>query len=170
MPLPQLFMRNPDISGASPVILPDGIKLCHHVEGEEKRWEELIEKAFGAKYSFDAMIRNGGDYAPEHVLYLYRGEKAVATVTAVEKADFPGEGWFRMVGVDPECRGKGFGKLICLAAIYELKKRGYNSVVLSTDDKRLPAIKLYYSLGFRPVISHESHEERWQKIMPLIGQ
>lgn len=166
--IPQIFMRHPDITNLPELVLPEGVTLHTHTEGTEDVWEALIERAFGTHYSFDQFIRNGGDYKPEYVLYLSKDGKDIATTTAVEKPDFPGEGWFRMVGVDPECRGIGAGKLIALAALHSLAKRGYKSVVLSTDDERIPAINLYYSLGFRPIFTHESHEERWQKIMPNI--
>lgn len=168
MPLPQLFMRHPDIVHAPAPCLPEGITLCHHREGEEAEWEALIQKAFGCSYSFDAFIRNGGDYRPEHVLYLRREGKALATVTAVEKADFPGEGWFRMVGVDPACRGCGLGKTITLAALQALAARGYKTAVLSTDDERIPAIQLYLAIGFRPLMLHESHESRWEALKPSL--
>ena len=168
MALPQLFMRHPDITHPAPIHLPAGLCLCNHEEGKENEWEALIKSPFGVSYSFDSFIRNGGDYKREHVLYLRENGKAVATVTAVEKAEFPGEGWFRMVGVDPECRGRGLGKLITLAALQSLAARGYKSAVLSTDDERVPAIRLYRSIGFEPLITHESHPERWEKLMPLL--
>lgn len=166
--LPQIFMRHPDITNLPPLNLPDGITLHTHIEGEEKNWENLIVRAFGQHYSFDDFIRNGGDYKPEHVLYLSKDGIDIATTTAVEKDTFPDEGWFRMVGVDPDCRGIGAGKLIALAALHSLADRGYKTVVLSTDDNRIPAIKLYYRLGFRPIYTHESHAERWEKIMPQL--
>ena len=73
--LPQLFMRNKDITKLPPLCLPKGGMSLHtHTEGEEENWERLIEKAFGTHYSFNDFIRNGGDYAPErankrHELY-----------------------------------------------------------------------------------------------------
>ena len=166
--LPQLFMRHPDITNLPPLQLPEGVTLHTHIEGEEAAWENLIERAFNNHYSFDACIRNGGDYNPEYVLYLSKDGKDIATTTAVEKDIFPGEGWFRMVGVDPEARGTGAGKLICLAALHALAARGYKTAVLSTDDARIPALCLYYKLGFRPIYTHESHKERWEKVLEII--
>lgn len=167
--LPQLFMRNNDITVLSPLSLPKGgMSLRTHVEGEEEKWEILIEKAFGTHYSFEQFIRNGGDYAPEYVLYLNKDGVDIATATAVEKETFPGEGWFRMIGTIPEARGVGAGRLICLAALHSLAVRGYKSAVLSTDDERIPAIKLYLSLGFEPMYTHESHKERWERVMQII--
>ena len=166
--LPQLFMRQPDITKLPPFALPEGFSLHNHVEGEDKNWEDLIEKAFGSRFSFNDVIVNGGGYKPEYVLYIAKNGVDIATATAVEKDIFPGEGWFRMIGTAPEARGLGAGRLVCLAALHSLAARGYKSVVLSTDDVRIPAIKLYLSLGFEPIFTHESHEERWKKVMEVI--
>ena len=167
MNLPQLYMRNPDITNLSPLCLPDGITLHTHVEGEEEKWEKLIESAFGQFFPFD-ILRKGDGYSPlkpEHVLYLAKDGKYIATATAVERDMFPNEGWFRLVGVNPDYRGIGAGKLIALAALHSLADRGYKSVVLGTEDERIPAINLYYSIGFRPIYTHESHKSRWESIL-----
>lgn len=167
--LPQLIMRHPNLENLPPFALPYGWSLQNHIEGMEKEWEILIQRAFGNPYAFDEVIRNGGGYEPEYVLYLSSQGKKIATTTAIEKVEcFPNEGWLRMVGVDPEFRGHGAGKLIVLAALHLLANRGYKTCVLSTDDERIPAIRLYYHMGFRPVYTHESHEKRWEKILPLV--
>lgn len=168
MSLPQLLMRNPDLSQLPPLVLPEGFSLHNHVEGRESQWEELIHAAFGVSYSFDTFLRKGGDYRPEHVFYLAKNGVDIATATAVEKAEFPGEGWLRMVGTHPDARGQGAGRLVLLACLHSLKKRGYRSALLSTDDHRLPALKLYLSLGFLPLLTHESHEERWNRVMEAL--
>ncbi len=162
--LPQLFMRKPDMNGLPPLFLPEGFSLHNHVEGTEEIWESIIEDAFGHHFSFDASIRNGGGYKPEYVLYIAKNGVDIATVTAVEKETFPGEGWFRMVGTRTAARGQGAGRLVLTAALHSLAARGYQSVVLSTDDFRLPAISLYRSLGFEPLLTHESHEARWAAV------
>lgn len=166
--LPQLFMRHPNLEQLPPLALSHGFTLHNHIEGTEKNWETLIERAFGNHYSFDDFIRNGGGYKPEYVLYLSKDGKDIATATAVEKDIFPNEGWFRMVGVDPAARGLGAGRLIALAALHSLAARGYKTAVLSTDDDRIPALNLYYSLGFRPIFTHESHEKRWAAVLPRL--
>lgn len=169
MSIPQLFLRKPDMKNLPPLVLPEGFALHSHVDGTEDAWEELIEAAFGTHYSFEKIIRNGGGYQPEYVLYISKDGKDIATATAVEKADFPGEGWFRMVGTRPSARGQGAGRLVLIAALNSLAARGYESVVLSTDDHRLPAIALYLSLGFEPIFLHESHEERWKTVMEQLN-
>ena len=169
MGLPQVFMRKTNMKDLKPIVLPAGFGIHTHIEGQEAIWEDIIEESFGAKFSFEDCIRNGGGYKPEYVFYVSKDGKDIATATAVEKADFPGEGWFRMVGTRPSARGCGAGRLVLNACLHSLAARGYESVVLSTDDNRIPAIKLYLSLGFEPIFTHESHEERWKAIMKEIN-
>lgn len=170
MSVPQLFMRKPQMDDLKPFALPEGYALHSHIEGQESNWEDLIEEAYGVRFSFEECIRNAGGYKPEYVLYISKDGKDVATATAVEKETFPGEGWFRMVGTRPSARGMGAGRLVLNACLHSLAARGYKSVVLSTDDNRIPAIKLYLSLGFEPIYTHESHKERWEKVMEIIKQ
>jgi mycothiol synthase len=167
--LPQLIMRVADISDLPPLDIPEGISLHTHRDGDEAAWEEIIESAFEKHFDFDLLIRLGG-YDPSYVIYAEKDGKQIATATAVENPAYPGEGWFRMIGAHKNARGLGAGRLVCLAALHSLRERGYKSVVLSTDDERIPALTLYYSLGFRPVYSHESHKARWEAVLPLIAK
>ena len=169
MSLPQLIMRNPDITTLPPLTLPEGFALYHHKEdcGMETVWEEIIQSAFGTHFSFDFLIK-AGDYHPTHVLYLSHNGRPIATASAVEHQNYPGEGWYRMVGVRADAQGFGAGKKIALAALYALRDRGYKSALLSTDDNRIPAIGLYLSLGFKPLYTHESHKERWEHVLKTL--
>lgn len=167
---PQLIMRKPSLDDLPPLILPEGFSIHTHDEKLDSLWEDLVEKSFGYRFSFDKFVRNGGHYRPEYVFYLAENGRDIATATAVEKDEFPGEGWFRMVGTLPEARGRGAGKLVCTAALHSLRERGYHSCLLSTDDHRIPAIRLYLSLGFRPYMTHESHPARWEAIMKTLGR
>lgn len=172
--LPQLHMRKKDMSNLPALNLPDGLSIHTHVPGKEKEWEDLVEKSFGERYPFSALLSESKDYVggykPEHVFYVSKDGKDIATATGMEKDIYPGEGWFRMVGTDPEARGLGAGKLVCLAALHSLAERGYKSVVLSTDDERIPAISMYLSLGFEPMYIHEKDEERWESVMKIINE
>ena len=161
--LPQLIMRKTDLSCLPQLVLPQGYSIHAHTEGMEAVWESIIASAFGSHFDFSFLI-NAGNYHPKHVLYLNCNGQDIATATAVEHPNYPGEGWFRMVGVRKEAHSNGYGKLIVLAALHVLHQRGYKSAVLSTDDFRISAICTYLSLGFRPVYCHESHPQRWEQL------
>jgi len=163
-PTPQLLMRMADFRSLPDLTPPEGITVRTHRDGDEESWERIIESAFGNRCDFD-LLRRLGAYKPEYVIYAEKGGECIATATATENSDYPGEGWLRMVGTHADSRGIGAGRLVCLAALHSLRSRGYASAVLSTDDHRIPAIKLYLSLGFKPFYTHESHRERWDRIL-----
>lgn len=168
---PQLFMKINDFDKLNPIEIPHGLRLVSHADMTDVAWETLVQSAFGTHFSFDLTVKNGETlcgYSPEHTLYLTDGIKPLATATATEHPSFPREGWFRMIATSPDARGKGYGRLICLAALHSLKQRGYTSAVLSTDDYRTPAIRTYLSLGFQPLYTHPTHKERWDAVLKTI--
>ncbi len=69
------------------------------------------------------------------------------------------------VACHPDHRGRGLGRAVCLGVLGFFARRGYESVTLSTDDVRLPAIALYLSLGFAPDMTRDDMPGRWEKIM-----
>jgi len=74
-----------------------------------------------------------------------------------------------MVGVAKKHTGKGLGFQVSLAALHQMAKEGSEFAVLQTDDFRLPAIKTYLKLGFKPVIVDENQIERWNAIFKQMG-
>ena len=161
---PQLFMRLDALDALPPLDLPDGMSVRTEREGDEAVWEALVERAFDTHYSFEKMMRRHKGYRPDSVRFVCRDGKEIATAAAVEQDWFPGEGWLHMVGTDPVARGTGAGRLAVLAALHRLAEYGFKTAVLSTDDFRLPAISLYLSLGFRPLILRDDHAERWARV------
>ncbi len=166
----QLHMRCTNLKNIPPFSLKAGYGLHTHIEGQEAIWEDIIERSFGSFYSFKDFLIPAGGYKPEYILYITKYGKEISTAMETEHKNFPGEGWFRMVGAVPEARGTGAGKLVCLAVMHSLAARGYESVVLSTDDDRLAAIGMYISLGFEPVIFDEEHEKRWTEVKKQLNK
>jgi mycothiol synthase len=67
--------------------------------------------------------------------------------------------------VDPAHQGQKLGYIVSLAVLNMFVERGCKDAVLETDDHRLPAIKTYRNLGFHPEHRHETHPERWARIL-----
>jgi ribosomal protein S18 acetylase RimI-like enzyme len=58
------------------------------------------------------------------------------------------------LGVVPEARGRGLGRILAARALVEAKARHVQQVTLAVDRRNLPAWNMYRDLGFEP------HEER----------
>ena len=75
-------------------------------------------------------------------------------------------GW---VMCHPDFRGKRLGYMVCAEVMHKLFQNGYRSFTLLTDDVRIPAIKTYLNLGWKPWLYEPDMEERWQKIAGELG-
>ena len=60
----------------------------------------------------------------------------------------PGEAHIRMVGVDPDARGKGIGRLLMGACLEEARAAGKTFVTLHTTPWMKAAQRMYESMGF----------------------
>ena len=87
-----------------------------------------------------------------------------ATSPVTGKAGDPTrEGLLDYVATHPDHQGRGLGRATCTAVSRYLVDQGCETVSLWTDDWRLPAIHLYLSLGYRPVMNRGDMPERWAK-------
>jgi len=90
------------------------------------------------------------------------GEPAGVLVGTEQFAD-EGGGWVRELGVLPQYRGRGLGRLLLRQALAEMARRGRTHAGLGVDtanDTGAPA--LYESLGFRTVYSADC----WRRGVP----
>ena len=94
----------------------------------------------------------------------------LATATArVDPVNYPGEGYVHWVATHPAAQGRGLGRLLMQRVLQTFADLGLGGAVLETDDHRLPALRLYLSLGFEPVPWHESHPGRWEMVHAMLG-
>jgi len=172
---PQLVMsmslENVDENAA--VTLPDGYFLREFSEGgeDEAAWDRIIAASFkDPGISFEKLMRPDAEYRPERIFFVCCGDEPVATAAAWFLQRWGEDhGLIHMVGALPGHSGKGLGVAVVAAALQKLKKEGRLFAVLTTDDFRLPAIKSYLKLGFRPRIVDDNQPERWKKIYGILG-
>jgi GNAT superfamily N-acetyltransferase len=60
----------------------------------------------------------------------------------------PDEAHIRMLGVDPEARGRGIGRVLMDAAVAEARRAGKRRMTLGTTERMVAAHRLYESMGF----------------------
>ena len=116
------------------------------------------------------MIRNllpGGFFVIEHKA----SHKLVATTVAGHRhsAVHPHGGELGWVAGDPKHKGKGLGMAVCAAVTARFIQAGYEEIYLSTDDWRLPAIKVYLKLGYEPMLYADDMKGRWKAVCAKLG-
>jgi len=163
---PSLVMYRPTLLELPSLEIPDGYTLRSFQAGDESYWEAIIDQSFKYESNFQKEIISKEQYKPEKVLFICSEGIPVATATAWYQSIW-GEhaGYLHMVGALPSHTGKGLGLQVSLAAMHEMRKEGRMTTVLNTDDFRIPAIKTYLKLGYRPLIIHENQGKRWEEIL-----
>jgi len=69
------------------------------------------------------------------------------------------------VATHPAHQRRGLARATVLAALRWMKKFGYENSILVTQVYRLPAIRLYLDLGFRPHLAgFPEMADRWPKV------
>ncbi len=145
---------------------PHGFDLRPYRPGDEDSWIQLINTGeFASDWDrphFDKYIL-GPERAAGSRVAVSDGVIVAATFASLQTG-MDNTGRVDFVASRPEYRGLGLGRLVCSAVVRHLVDRGYERVILFTDDWRLPAIGLYLSMGFRPRIAREDMPGRWEKV------
>lgn len=94
------------------------------------------------------------------ILFAMLGDEAVGTCALLPEADGVYE--LTKMAVDEQRQGLGIGRALLEAAIAEFRRRGGQRLFLETNDKLVPAVRLYESMGFehQPTLKPGSHYAR----------
>ena len=160
----------PDVS------LPAGYNARAYRDGDAASWAVALQE--GGFESWDEAQVQQFLEVPERregsSLIEHQGRIVAATfasrvsnrppMTAVSGADPSDEGVIDYVVTHPDHRGKGLGRATCTEVARFLVSRGCKAVSLNSDDWRLPAIHIYLSMGFVPVMNREDMPARWAAV------
>jgi mycothiol synthase len=141
--------------------------------GDEPAWAALLQ-ANGELGVWDvARVERelAGDLIQAAQFFVIAAGQLVATTGVYARLRLDGPayeiGW---VAVAPAWRGRGLGRQVVAAAVGAALALPSRPVYLLTDDHRLPALKLYLRLGFRPDMSHPSYRGRWRRLAHTVGE
>jgi GNAT superfamily N-acetyltransferase len=123
----------------------------------------------------DAQWRDFRDRIVPDGLFLAECGGAIGTVSAVHNPAatrfyFPGGGEVGYLFVAPDHRERGVGAALVAAAVHRLCRGGYRHVFVGVQGWRLPAIRCYLRVGFRPFIHAPELTERWRSIFATLGR
>lgn len=164
--------RMPDAS------VPKGYVLREYREGDVSTLAEALQAVGFRDCGVDRLLETleDADRRAGSALVEYRG--AIVAVTFASRTSTDGtnpvtgkpgeprrEGVLDYVATHPDHQGRGLARATCTAVSRYLVEQGCETVQLLTDDWRLPAIHLYLSMGFEPVMSRSDMPERWADLI-----
>ncbi len=146
--------------------IPDGYELRGFQPGDEKCWLDLQHLGGFNHWDLEGVERYLEDpVRRDGSRVVTTGDRLVAATFATPHESLDGTGYLDYVVSHPDYRGLGLGRAVCFGVMRFFVEHGYDSIILLTDDWRLPTIGLYLSLGFDPVIEREDMPLRWRAIM-----
>lgn len=165
----QLVMTKMSLAALGPVTLPEGYKLRHFRTGEDKMWERVLDDSFGAANPprlFSSTMGCDAACVPERILFVTKDDIPVATASAWYVPAWGAlTGYVHYVGVCNAHSGRKLGYWVSLAVLHRFVFEGRARAVLQTDDHRVPAIKTYLQLGFKPFLVEDDQRKRWRTVI-----
>lgn len=142
------------------ISLPDSVVIRRVEFGAESALlHQLKDRSFAGHFGYIPVVheewvqeRGQESHAdPNGCFVLFEnGEPAGFVIMSDFRAEQSG-GWVDMIGVLPEHRGKGFGRLLLSYGLNYAASKGYTSVGLSADTgNESGALALYERAGFAP--------------------
>ena len=168
MPDVQLCMKRQNLNDLPELVIPEGYELRTCQPGDETAWAEIMNSGIGEWTAEKCReeLTSKPQFLPGGLFFMTCHGRPIGSACAYRNSpDQWKEGYVHMVCVLPEHRGKQIGYLLTLAVLHYFRGRGFTHAVLQTDDFRVPAIKSYLRLGFEPLITDESHPDRWNKLL-----
>lgn len=151
----RLAMERADLEGIPPLSVPEAFSLRTFKPGDEAPWVAIHEVADQmqrvTRETFDKNFgESPGELEKRQLFLTTREGEPVGTATAWFDQAYRGARWGRIhwVAVLPGWQGRGLGRLLVVSALHRLRDLGETRAYLTTSAGRVPAIRLYESLGF----------------------
>jgi len=171
--LPQLQMLL-DLSKLDlDIQMPEGYEFINAPGDAKKVWTRIINNTFAYGFSFDDFEKEMGEIpngSQDLFLFIKAPNGEMVGTGAVELKQEGRVANLHYIAVEPEHGGKRLGYLISKQLLINAKSKGAIFATLQTDDYRIPAIKTYLKLGFRPLLVHPNQVDRCNKLIEEVGE
>lgn len=164
--LPPINMKLKDIK------VPDGFLLRNYKEKDANDVLRILSLSQLNDWNKEKLNKNIKGFVENgfFVVIHKSTQKVVATMVArVRPArNYCKSGDIGWLCTDPKYRGKGLGYIAAASSVNCLLSNGYDDIYVNTDDDRLPAIKIFLKLGFKPLMYKNTMLDRWGLIKKKI--
>lgn len=158
------------LSAPPPVTVADGYLLRQYRPEDHDAYQALLASADMAVCPLDYWEKHllpGGFFLIEHAA---TGELAAACFASHHPAPrHPRGGNFGWLATSPAHAGKGLGRAASAAVTARLVAGQYRRIYLETHDFRAPAIRIYLSMGWVPLLYAPEMASRWEAICEQIA-
>lgn len=153
--------------------LPPGYTEVRYEAGMENDWLALLnrDEEFGFWEKEQLLDQIINYLVPNGGILIKFDNAIIACASICRFEEFLPSCVLMYVIVNMQHRGRNIGKYVTEKAIETAIDLNYPSVILRTDDFRLPALHIYYELGFKFDESEKKYsKKRWKKIEKTIIQ
>lgn len=173
----KVLMKRDHFRGLPDYPLPTGYGSKWYEPGDEQAWYDIHRKA--EKYAeispglHDQVFGTDAEVLGTRQCFLLNANhRPIATATAWYEADFLGAPWGRLhwVAVIPRYQGQGLSKPLLTIVLTRMAELGHQHVFLRTSTARIPAIRLYQTFGFHPLIRAAQDRDTWRQLNLALPQ
>lgn len=136
-----------------------------------KQWAaacEQLNRGYDEKL-YESMMLADQKIPEDGIHFVMASFGRLISTATVQMTDDPEEAYLHMVGTRRNARNLGGGHAVCAACVNYAIRHGIRRMRLFTDEFRIPAIRIYYGLGFRPDFYEPDMRKRWIGVMKTIG-
>ena len=156
-------------------VVPAGFALRTYIPVQDDENYIALMRNAGFKYwDGEFLKRTVTNMYPDGLFFLVDTGTGRLAATAVANRTcvpgFPDGCEFGWLAADPAFQGRGLSRVVHDAVIQRFRQADVQNVYLSTDDHRIPAIKLYLGKGWEPVIVDDDARMRWEAIRNMLAK
>ena len=169
----KMFLEEALLEKCLPPAVPEGFTLRSLREGDEEKYADLLFSAGFQKWDSAAVEKAKNKCLKDGIYLLVENSTGkFAACAYCNKGPVPGEesgGILGMVAVSPDFRGRHFARIVCMAVMNRFREESYKRICLFTDETRIPALKTYLKLGWKPIFLSEENKALWQEVYKITG-
>jgi len=153
-----------------PVPVPPPFAIRANEPGDEAAWLDIHREAdlfntFQLE-TFRQQFGEDREALRQRQAYLLDGDGCpIGTASAWFQPEEPALGRIHWVAIRPAFQGLGLAKPLLAWVCTRLRELGHTRAYLTTSTARVPAICLYFGLGFQPNLEGTGRQQDWRDFL-----